>query len=464
MIGEGLLDRILFFANRYPDPFDPADAVVHTVVISQLLANIRVHYASFGLSEARLRDFEDQLAGVSESVSEVMAWTGNSEKLQTLTANGYGELSAGWPWLDSFSFLQWRYVGDTGAGPFVFRHQRSSFRRRFLEYGRLLAEHDSAAPELEEWYEDVLGYHPQSTFVHGFYMEALRGGSGETGDLFSASLHEAGDFDTLDVESLQAWSEWIDSVEPDHALMAALIRRFKIREAQAICQLSGNTSVIRHAIDAVVSDVVNGVEYSDVLLSNVTLQIHESPTDFCLSHQAKVEFFQSVRELNLANLNSILDGPLAVDELRRVPLVVKAETWDGQDFDLEAFRGRYVLLQFWDVQCAACFSVIPELKALETQFGSAGFSIVSVNVDSEERRRYVQRVQEGYDLDWPILKAHRQWQMWSDRFGWGLELPQYLLLDSDGLLVADTSTISVRDGELQELLEGIFQHSTGNLH
>ena len=51
---------------------------------------------------------------------------------------------------------------------------------------------------------------------------------------------------------------------------------------------------------------------------------------------------------------------------------------DGKEMTLADLQGGYVLLNFWATWCAPCRKEMPSLNALQTEFGSDSFRVVTV--------------------------------------------------------------------------------------
>ena len=51
---------------------------------------------------------------------------------------------------------------------------------------------------------------------------------------------------------------------------------------------------------------------------------------------------------------------------------------DGTEMTLEDFNGKYIALNFWATWCAPCRKEMPELSALQTDFGGDTFQVVTV--------------------------------------------------------------------------------------
>jgi thiol-disulfide isomerase/thioredoxin len=61
---------------------------------------------------------------------------------------------------------------------------------------------------------------------------------------------------------------------------------------------------------------------------------------------------------------------------------------DGNDreVNLDAFRGRIVLLNLWATWCAPCIDEMPALDRLQTALGGDAFTVVALSIDRQGRR------------------------------------------------------------------------------
>ncbi len=68
---------------------------------------------------------------------------------------------------------------------------------------------------------------------------------------------------------------------------------------------------------------------------------------------------------------------------------------DGQKTDLEAFRGKTVLLNIWATWCAPCRQEMPSLDRLQAKLGGDDFEVVAVNIDTgrlDRRQAFLKEV------------------------------------------------------------------------
>jgi thiol-disulfide isomerase/thioredoxin len=60
---------------------------------------------------------------------------------------------------------------------------------------------------------------------------------------------------------------------------------------------------------------------------------------------------------------------------------------DGQQWSLDAFKGRVILLNLWATWCVPCRQEMPALDRLEAKLGSKDFQVVAVNIDTTRLER-----------------------------------------------------------------------------
>ena len=59
----------------------------------------------------------------------------------------------------------------------------------------------------------------------------------------------------------------------------------------------------------------------------------------------------------------------------------KMTDWLGKERELNEFRGKYILLDFWASWCKPCLEDFPHLKTLYSQYHVKGFEIIQISQD-----------------------------------------------------------------------------------
>ena len=117
----------------------------------------------------------------------------------------------------------------------------------------------------------------------------------------------------------------------------------------------------------------------------------------------------------------------AMAELRGV-------TPGGQPVVLETLRGRVVMVFFWSTECAVCRNKMPELRANAAGWHGQDFTLLGVNMDSQEAEflRYERVVTPLLPPDQRFLSVWAGNDAYRDNLGPIDHLPTSVLVDKDG--------------------------------
>jgi len=72
----------------------------------------------------------------------------------------------------------------------------------------------------------------------------------------------------------------------------------------------------------------------------------------------------------------------------------------GKKRDLQDFRGKVILLNFWATWCVPCREELPELEKMQQQFRTKGFEVIGINLDKKPKsaEKYVQDFALSYTI------------------------------------------------------------------
>ncbi|MEO6221441.1 MAG: TlpA disulfide reductase family protein [Ginsengibacter sp.] len=123
----------------------------------------------------------------------------------------------------------------------------------------------------------------------------------------------------------------------------------------------------------------------------------------------------------------------------------------GRTVNINSFRGKYVLLDFWASWCKPCRMENPNVVAAFNKFHDKNFTILSISLD-QAKPAWLNAIQ----MDGLI------WSHVSDLKGWNNEvaalfqvrsIPQNLLIDPGGKIIAKNLRGPVLESKLNELLK-----------
>ena len=104
----------------------------------------------------------------------------------------------------------------------------------------------------------------------------------------------------------------------------------------------------------------------------------------------------------------------------------------GNIVELDDFKGKYVLIDFWASWCAPCRAANPKLVEVYRQFSDKSFTIVGISLDKDEQRW--KKAIESDKLTWINLSNLKGWDVVSGEYG-VKAIPQNFLLDTDGIII-----------------------------
>jgi thiol-disulfide isomerase/thioredoxin len=128
--------------------------------------------------------------------------------------------------------------------------------------------------------------------------------------------------------------------------------------------------------------------------------------------------------------------------------VVPLPTANDGRFDVSSFAGRVVYLDFWASWCEPCLKSFPWMNAMFERYGTEGFVILAVNVDSDRERAlaFLDEAKPGFPIAWDEGKRMAS--------AYDLEgMPSTFVFDREGTL--RISHVGFRDRDRDTLEESI---------
>lgn len=120
---------------------------------------------------------------------------------------------------------------------------------------------------------------------------------------------------------------------------------------------------------------------------------------------------------------------------------------NGKPLSLSAFRGKYVLLDFWGSWCVPCRKANPHLKALYQRYKDKGFDIIGIAADNDTEDAWKKAI-EADGLPWHHILIDDLDTKYNI-----LSYPTKILVDPKGTII---ERYDVEEKDLDEKLNSIF--------
>ena len=114
------------------------------------------------------------------------------------------------------------------------------------------------------------------------------------------------------------------------------------------------------------------------------------------------------------------------------PLDMKFTAIDGREVNVQAMKGKVILVDFWAAWCGPCVRELPNVKAAYDKLHEKGFEILGISFDVDKAR--LEKLVKENQIPWAQFYDGQRWQ---NQFGvrYGIRsLPTMWLLDKKGVL------------------------------
>ncbi len=136
---------------------------------------------------------------------------------------------------------------------------------------------------------------------------------------------------------------------------------------------------------------------------------------------------------------------------KRAPEFVRTDL-DHKRLDLNAYRGKVVLLNFWATWCAPCQVEMPSFVAWQRKYGQRGLQVIGISMDDDPA--LVRQAYRKLKLNYPVAMGDVKL---GDLYGGVLGLPITFLIDRHGVIRAEfqgETDLNKIEMQMQPLLSG----------
>ncbi len=125
-------------------------------------------------------------------------------------------------------------------------------------------------------------------------------------------------------------------------------------------------------------------------------------------------------------------------------------TPDGGTASLSSLRGKYVLIDFWASWCGPCRKENPNVVRMYNQYKDKGFEIFGVSLD-QNREKWLKAIADD-KLTWPHVSDLKGWESAAAGIYNITAIPQTMLLDKEGRIIAKNLRGKALEDKLAEVL------------
>lgn len=124
---------------------------------------------------------------------------------------------------------------------------------------------------------------------------------------------------------------------------------------------------------------------------------------------------------------------------------------DGTELKLSDLRGKVVLVDFWASWCRPCRLANPEVVALYAKYKDQGFEILGISLDRNTAAW--EKAIEKDNLTWYHVSDLKGWQNAAAQLYGVRSIPQTLLIDAEGKIIARNLKGAALEAKLKEIFE-----------
>ncbi len=125
---------------------------------------------------------------------------------------------------------------------------------------------------------------------------------------------------------------------------------------------------------------------------------------------------------------------------------------NGKPVKLSDFSGKYVLLDFWASWCGPCRMQSPELVKTYSQYKNRNFTILGISLDEADGKEKWKKAISDDGMNWTQVSDLKHWDNQVAKLYSIRALPETILIDPAGKIIAKSISGDELNKKLEELL------------
>jgi peroxiredoxin len=155
----------------------------------------------------------------------------------------------------------------------------------------------------------------------------------------------------------------------------------------------------------------------------------------------------------LSSPSGAAPADIAATGSRKAAPAISLPDATSKNYELSAYKGRVVLLDFWATWCTGCKLEIPWFMEFDKKYRSRGLSAIGVAVD-DEGWRPVKAYLAEHPITYPVVLGNMD--VMQRKFGLPASLPVTLLIDRNGRIASTHAGVVDKgkfEADIRQLLD-----------
>lgn len=204
-------------------------------------------------------------------------------------------------------------------------------------------------------------------------------------------------------------------------------------------------SVMLNGFEEMVTSFVGSHQKSYVAPIAI-IQLLQVSTNVALAKSLFEQLSPEIRSTDISNyIKHIIDQEMVLGIGTEIQQFAQANELDSV-IDITAFRGKYVLIDFWASWCGPCRMENPNVVNAFKKFENKNFTVVGISLDNNKKNWLDAIKMDG--LTWTQLSDLKGWQNEVAAKFKITSIPQNILINPQGIIIAK----NLRGEELMEKL------------